>query len=381
MTKVLLVAGEASGDQHAATLIRQTQKTSEHPIDFFGIGGDECQQAGMRIIQDYRALNVMGITAVITKIPSIIYCYRLIKRSLEQQKPNCLVLVDFAGFNLKVAKLAKRFGIPVFYYIPPKVWAWKSKRIKLIQRYVDHVACIFPFERDIYEKHQVSCSIVPNPVVEQLSQLASSTQAEKTKSKSWTIALVPGSRPNEIKYCLPILLNAAKEINMEHTTSIRWIMPLAPTLELQTIKKTLDQYQLSLDLIPSEQRYQAYQDADIALATSGTVTLELSLLNTPMIVIYRMSWFTQWLAERWVKIPFVSLCNILLQKPTVTELIRLKDANSTQLALACNRLLASEPLRKQQQQDFSTLKAILDPDQYPNVGQCLKQFIDRECYL
>ncbi len=374
MTNILLVAGETSGDQHASDLIRHSQSYRPE-LKFIGIAGKKSQSEGMEILADCQDLNMMGLSAVLGKAWSIVKCYRQISQQLQQKQFACVVLVDFAGFNLRIAKLAKRFAIPVFYYIPPKVWAWKANRIKTIQRYVDHVACIFPFEKQLYETYNINHTIVANPLIQQLQahqqQLARSVNKDSTSK--WTIALIPGSRPNEIKHTLPQLLQAAERLDGLY--NIQWLIPLGPDTAKTDIEHLVNQCPCDIKLVDSKQRYVAYQASDIALACSGTVTLELALLNVPMVVFYRMSRLSYYFAKMVIQTPYVSLCNILLKSRVVEELISWRDANAENIARQCQLLIESNTKRHQQQKHFDTIRKLLDPLQYMRVEEAFDQFL------
>lgn len=377
MSTLLLIAGETSGDQHAATLISETKAVHSN-LNFIGIAGQQSEQQGMQLLAHYHKLNVMGVTAVFAKSLQILKCYQLIHQALKDHKPICVVLIDFAGFNLKIAKLAKRYSIPVFYYIPPKIWAWQYKRIKKIKRFVDQVACIFPFEQAIYKKENIPSTVVINPLMQHLQSYEPNPVIKPMKSpkSEWTITIIPGSRPNEIKYILPELLKAAQRLNDLY--NIKWTLPLAPGSNPSSLTKALEAVPFNIELIDSDKRYDAYRSADIALACSGTVTLELSLLNTPMVVVYKVSAPTQWIAEKLIHIRYASLCNILMQKPVVTELVRRQDAHADSIVTACQSLLESHELIKQQQESFAQIRSLLNPKQFPSVAQCLTQFLSMD---
>jgi lipid-A-disaccharide synthase len=242
---------------------------------------------------------------------------------LEQQRPDLLVLVDYPGFNLKLAKQAKKLGIPVLYYISPKVWAWRKGRVKTIRKVVDHMAVLFPFEVPIYEAAQVSVSCVGHPLVDAVVRRLSTEEAKKSLDigeHKRVVGLFPGSRRSEVSVLLPLMIKAAEKLVAKHT-DIEIVLPLAPGLDASVLNPILADTRLPIKVI-SKDFYDLTSACDVIVAASGTVTLEVALLGVPHFIIYRVSPVTYKILKRLVKIPYVGLCNIVTGKNLVTELLQ-----------------------------------------------------------
>lgn len=319
---IFVVAGEASGDAHAARVIEAIQ--AREPTCFIeGVGGVRMQQAGVSLLHDHSELAVMGLVEVIKRYPAIKRIFNNVVQHLERQPPDLLVLVDYPGFNLKLAKKAHKMGIPVMYYISPKVWAWRAGRIKDIKRYVDHMAVLFPFEETLYQQHGVPVTCVGHPLVDAVKSDLNPSQAREKFGlpvNQRVIGLFPGSRRSEVDVLLPIMLAAAKRIQQRHF-DFNLVLPLAPGLDPAVIEKHLQETSLPVYVVKDD-FYDVIKSCDAIVAASGTVTLEIALLGVPHLIVYKVSPLSYRILSRLVKIPYVGLCNIVTGKNIVAELLQ-----------------------------------------------------------
>lgn len=319
---VFIVTGEASGEAHAARVINALNQLSPD-IKLSGIGGDKLRAEGVDIVVDFSELAVMGLVEVLKRYREIKAIFNRVVAFLKQQRPDLLVLVDYPGFNLKLAKEAKKLGIPVLYYISPKVWAWRKGRVKTIKKVVDHMAVLFPFEVPIYQEQQISVNCVGHPLVDAVVRNFSTEEAKRSLNidpKQKVLGLFPGSRRSEVEVLLPLMIKAAERIVAKHA-NIEVVLPLAPGLNTSVIDTILAETQLPIKVV-SEDFYDLTSACDAIVAASGTVTLEIALLGVPHFIIYRVSPLTYKILRRLVKIPYVGLCNIVTGKGLVTELLQ-----------------------------------------------------------
>lgn len=320
--KVVVVAGEASGEAHAGRMLAELKKLAPD-IKVSGIGGETMRQAGAEIKVDFSELAVMGLVEVLKRYRQIKKVFNQLVADLEADRPDLLVLVDYPGFNLKLAKVAKSLHIPVLYYISPKVWAWRAGRVKKIKRYVDHMAVLFPFEVPIYEAADVKVSCVGHPLVDAVKTELNTLQAKQNFAldpEHRVIGLFPGSRRSEVEALLPIMIKAAEKIHDRHF-DISIALPLAPGLDLELIKSLLHKTTVPVKIVEGD-FYDFTKSCDAIVAASGTVTLEIALLGVPHLIVYRVAPMTYRILSKLVKIPYVGLCNIVTGEPLILELIQ-----------------------------------------------------------
>jgi len=319
---IVIVAGEASGDAHAGRMIAAL-KSQRPDVSVSGIGGDVMRQAGAEIFTDFSELAVMGLVEVLKRYRQIKTIFNQLVERLKSEKPDLLVLVDYPGFNLKLAKKAHSLGIPVLYYISPKVWAWRPGRIKTIKRYVDQMAVLFPFEQTLYEKAGVPVTCVGHPLVDAVGSELSTEQA-KTKlglnSEHRVLGLFPGSRRSEVEALLPVMLDAAEQIQHRHV-DLQVVLPIAPGLDENYLAPFLKQTKLDIKLVNAD-FYDVTKACDAVVAASGTVTLEIALLGVPHLLVYRVAPMSYRILKHLVKIPYVGLCNIVSKQNLITELLQ-----------------------------------------------------------
>ncbi len=330
--KIVIIAGEESGDIHAAVLIQQLKARFSN-IEISGIGGKHMQNAGATLIYDLARYGVTGITEVVRFLRILHKAFQAIKAHLKAQKPDLLILVDYPGFNLRLAKYAKRkLGIKIIYYISPQIWAWKGNRIHLIKECVDKMAVIFPFEKTIYEKAGVPVSFVGHPLVEKIPSaidLLASRKKLHLPTQKMVIALLPGSRNNEIEKHMPILQETAVLLDKQ-LPNLHFVLPIAETINVEKIKAYFANQNLSLTYSQGN-AIDCMAAADFVIVASGTASLECALLEKPMCIIYKSSLLTYIAAMRLIKVKFLGLCNLLANKMVVPEFLQY-DCNAIELS-------------------------------------------------
>jgi lipid-A-disaccharide synthase len=350
--KIMLIAGEYSGDLLAEYFIQQWP--SEHQAEFYGIAGDLAKLQGMNLLMSYHTLAVTGFIEVLQQFKSIAYALNLVKKTLVTQRPDLLVLIDYPGFNLKVAKFAKSLNIKILYLNPPQVWAWNAKRIEAIREYVDHTLLLLPFEQDFYQKHKVKATLIPHPLLNRCHPITNTKKKEL--KKIWdlnpeypVVGLLPGSRRHEVQQLLPIQLRIARLTHKEHPNT-QWVLPLANSLSYTEIEHYLLQFpELNIRCI-QEDHLTAMHLCDLAIATSGTVTLEAALLEIPTIIMNRINWLSFLLAKSLVKIKYIGLCNIIANQGILPEYLQhqvIPEKISNQLNQWLTNPSETEALKKQ----------------------------------
>ncbi len=319
---VLIVAGEASADLHGSNLVR-AMKRQNPEISFCGIGGEKMEAAGVDILFPSSQMAVVGLTEVFSRLSYILKAYRQLKALLKQEKPDLIILLDYPDFNIRLAGVAKRFGVPVLYYISPQVWAWRKGRIKKIADRVDRLSIILPFEEAYYNKHGLYPDYVGHPLMDSVPRDLNPTQAVQAlglETNGPILGLLPGSRREEIENILPVMVEAA-EILSSRYEGLNCILPLASTISPSMVEGPIEQSPVEIKLIEGD-IHRALAACDLALVASGTVTLETAILGIPMIVAYRVSPISYWIGRLVVKVPFISLVNLVAGEEVVPELIQ-----------------------------------------------------------
>ena len=335
-TCVAVIAGEASGDQHGAKLIKAMQK--KNPALFFcGIGGPALRQAGVRILVDASELTVVGITEVFSKLPGILKGMGTIKKLLKSLKPELLILIDFPDFNLHIAATAKKIGIPVLYYISPQIWAWRRGRVKRIGRLVDHMAVILPFEQQFYTTNHVPVTFVGHPLLD--TPLPTADQIFTTGVEGQvTIGLVPGSRDNEITRHLPVMLNTA-DILKDRLKQAIFIISHAASVERKQIEMIVAQHPCRMNVeIISDGVEAVFERSDVIVAASGTVTLQAAIHGVPMVIIYKVSPISFMLGRAMIRVPNIGLVNLVAGRQLVPEFVQ-NAANAENISSAVEEML------------------------------------------
>ncbi len=339
MKHLVVIAGEESGDMHAAAFIRDLKQ--RHPdLKVSGIGGQHMENAGAVLVSDLARHAVTGFIEVIGHLGMLRKGFQTIKAHLKNSQPDLLVLVDFPGFNLRLLKYAKKtLKLPILYYVSPQIWAWKPKRIGLIQAYVDHMAVILPFEKKLYENALVPASFVGHPLVEKIPETYD-TQSLKLSMKlplgKRIIALLPGSRGNEIRFLMPVMRDVAIQLNQKYS-DLHFVIPLASSISESTINAYLQSTPIPYTLV-KERAIDTVCCSDVVVVASGTASLECALLTKPMCIIYKVSWFTYYLASRLMRVKFLGLCNLLQNQMIVPEFLQ-DDCNASEITRTVVMLL------------------------------------------
>ncbi|RYZ49053.1 MAG: lipid-A-disaccharide synthase, partial [Sphingobacteriales bacterium] len=342
-----IIAGEASGDLHGSNLIKALH-VHDAAADVRCWGGDKMEAAGATLVKHYRDLAFMGFVEVIRHLGTILNNIKFCKKDILAYKPDILVLIDYPGFNLRIAEWAKKQGIKVCYYISPQIWAWKESRIQQIKRSVDKMLVILPFEKKFYEKHQYEAVYVGHPLTEVVDQELKKTYEPISDRR--IIALLPGSRSQEIKAKLPHMLAMT-----DRFPDFQFVIAQAPGQDPAVYKELIGTKKI---LLVQGQTYNLLQQASAALVTSGTATLETALFGVPQVVCYKGNPLSFWLAKKLVKVKYISLVNLILDKPAVTELIQ-NNLNEKKLYEALNEILFDTEHKEAMQSDYTKLWELL----------------------
>ena len=377
MAKILISAGEASGDIHAAAVTAALKKI-DSAVEVFGMGGDALRAAGGEVLFDIKDHGVMGFVEVIKKLPDLFKLRSDFARVMDERKPDCLVVVDYPGFNMKLAKVAHDKGIPVVSYIAPSAWAWNKGRAKNVAKIVDKVACIFPFEYDVYKEAGAPVEFVGHPLLDIVKPAWERTEAEAWVGKQPghpLVLLMPGSRLMEIEKMLPNLLAGAKLLKKQ-LPEVQFAMPRAGTIPLELLQSKIKASGLDIKITEGH-NYDLFSVADLALATSGTVTLEAALCGLPSIIVYRTSALNAFIARRVINIPNIGLPNIVAGRQILPELLQ-EDFTPANVAKTAVELLAPER-RPQLEADLAFMKARLgEPGAVKRVAQLILRIAEEK---
>ena len=351
--RIMMIAGEASGDLHGAGVVRELKKR-QPACEIFGIGGDKMQLAGMNLIYHIRELSVMGFWEVVQHLPLLRSVEKTLEAILRVRPPDVLVLIDYPGFNLRFARIAKKYGVRVVYYISPQVWAWNPGRVKKMKELIDTMLVVFPFEVDIYKKENIDVRFVGHPLLEVLSvpqgkrEFCTRYGFEEGK---YIVGLFPGSRRQEIERIFPSMLGAARMLHEQCGAQVA--VGVSSVLEYEFMKSFLrDDFPVQLI---QNATYDVMKNADVALVTSGTATLEAGYYQTPMVIVYRTSWLSYIISRSLIRIKNIGLANIVAGKTVVPELVQ-SDVTPRRLAEEALGMLSDESRRKEISQNLSIVK-------------------------
>ncbi|NBO60259.1 MAG: lipid-A-disaccharide synthase [Flavobacteriia bacterium] len=331
--RVFILCGEASGDLHAANLVREWKEMDQDTV-FQAWGGDRLIAENVPVLKHVKELSFMGFIEVLKHLFTILRNFKECKRSLMEFKPDAIILVDFPGFNLRMARWAKEQGITVIYYISPQLWAWKQGRIKQVKRYVDFMYCILPFEKAFYARFNYKVSYFGHPLLDEIHRFKQQGFS-LASSKHPTVALLPGSRLQEVRRKLPIMLAAVK--NLE---GYQVVIACSNQLPLEIF----EEFDVGNAQLVFGKTYEVLQSSQFALVTSGTATLETALFRVPQVVCYKSNTLSYWIARQVVKIRYISLVNLILNEPLVEELIQHR-CNERTIRAELNRLIQDDGYR------------------------------------
>lgn len=357
MNHILIVAGESSGERYGADVVSEFRKLRPSP-EFFGVGGKRMAEAGVDLLFSVDELSAVGIFEVVSRLPHFCRIFRLLEKEVDARSPAAALLIDSPDFNLRLAKRLKASGVPVVYYISPTVWAWRRGRLRAVRRYVDRMLLIFPFEQKIYDEHGVRATFVGHPlrdkVVVNLGRDEFLTKYH-LRADAPLVCLLPGSRPTELKYHLPVLAGAVERLRGQ--MDIQFVLVLAENLTRADLDRLLPASGKEI-LVLTEDAYEAMAYSDLVLSACGTANLEAALLGTPLIAFYRLSPLTYYPFRRLLRISDYSIINILAGKKIVPELIQ-REFNSRRLVDEIRSLLSSEERRSSMRAEFARLRSEL----------------------
>lgn len=353
--KIYLIAGEASGDLHGANLMKALLEENAK-IDFRFWGGDLMQNVAGKPVKHIKELAFMGFVEVLMNLKTILTNIKFCKKDISAYKPDAIVLIDYPGFNLRIAEWAKAQNIKVYYYISPQVWAWKQNRVHKIKRFVDEMFVILPFEKDFYEKFDFDVEYVGHPLLDAIEQYKEKEFSPKEFRAKWklgekpVIALLPGSRKQEVNVKLPIMLNALKGMDQ-----YEFIIAAAPSLDESFYAPLIADKNIR---IIHDATYDILGISEAALVTSGTATLETALLNIPEVVCYKGSPISYVIAKNLIKIKYISLVNLIMDREVVVELIQ-NECNATRIREELNLIIEGGSKRKSVLENYQELREIL----------------------
>lgn len=339
--RIVIVAGEASGDLHGSNLVR-AMKSINPRLSFTGIGGNRLRQAGVELTAHCSEMGVVGLTEVGSKLKHILGVFFRLKEMIRSSRPDLVILIDYPDFNIPLAKAAARAGVPVLYYISPQVWAWRKNRIRTLKKIVSKMAVILPFEPAVYREYGMEVDFVGHPLLDVINDEIAAAPREPA---GFRIGLLPGSREGEIRTILPVMLEAAGILGRKISGPLSFFLPLAETIDQSTVEEYLEKSSLEIEVI-RENAYSQIKAADAVMVASGTATLETALLGTPMVVLYRVSPLTYYAGRYLISVKCISLVNIIAGRIIVPELIQ-DDMNPERIASEVSSII-EDPVRAQQ---------------------------------
>lgn len=351
----MIVAGEASGDMYGATLANEMRALAPQ-TRFFGMGGDCMRKAGVETLVDANVMAVMGIVEVVGHLPVIVKGFNILKRRLLNAPPKIMILIDYPDFNLRLAKVAKKAGVKVLYFISPQVWAWRSGRVTGIGRVVDMMAVLFPFEVPFYQKAGIPVSFVGHPLLDMVRPSMGRDEALTSfglDPKRRCVGLFPGSRKSVIRKLLPVILQSA-ELLHSRMPDLQFVLPLASSLRAEDLAPYLAESKLQVKVI-SERNHDVMIASDAAISVSGTVIMELALVGTPAVLIYKVSPLTYQIGKRVINVPHIGICNIVAEKRLVKELIQ-HEAEPVAIAAEIDAILNDPRHAQQMREGFAAVR-------------------------
>ncbi len=352
--KYYIIAGEASGDLHGANLIASLKKKDPH-AKIRAWGGNLMKKQGAMLVKHYRDLAFMGFVEVLLHLRTILKNLSFCKKDILKFKPDAIILIDYPGFNLKVAKFAHQHNIKVYYYISPQVWAWKKRRVHTIKKVVDKMLVILPFEKDFYDEYRVDAHYVGHPLLDELSRVKYITKDNFIRQnnldpKKEIIALLPGSRKQEVTRMLGVMLKVVDKF-----PDYQFVIGCAPSLPESFYNSLIGNENVSLVF---NKTYQLLQVASAALVTSGTATLETALFYVPEVVCYKGNHISYLIAKNLIKVKYISLVNLIMNKPVLKELIQ-NDLTPENISEELKQLLTNHKRQRQLLDDYEELRCVL----------------------
>ncbi|MCC6384626.1 MAG: lipid-A-disaccharide synthase [Bacteroidia bacterium] len=341
--KFYLIAGEASGDLHGSNLVAALKKLDAF-TSFRGFGGDLMEQQGVKIVKHYRELAFMGFSDVLLHLNSIRRNFKLCREDIRKWKPDAVILIDYPGFNLRMAKFIHSQKIKVIYYISPQLWAWHESRVSIIKRYIDKMIVILPFEKEFFNRHNIDAAFAGHPLLDAIEQRKHSQSDLRFDNN--VVALLPGSRKQEIKRMLPVMIKMIP-LFPQH----QFVIAGAPSIP----ESYYHRFGISQALLVFNKTYELIKNAKAAIVTSGTATLETALHSVPLMVCYKGNYWSYLIARQLIKVSYISLVNLIMNKRVVNELIQ-SEMNEQVMQQELGRLLNDLSYRDQMLNEFEQLK-------------------------
>jgi lipid-A-disaccharide synthase len=371
----MIVTGEASGDLHGAHVVREIKKILPN-VNCYGVGGTKMQQQGVEIHTNVSELSVVGLVEVLKHYPRLRGILNKTKNTLRSKKPDLLILIDSPDFNLPLAKTAKQCDVKVLYYISPQIWAWRKGRIKQIQKHVDIMAVVFPFEEQFYLDAGVPVEYVGHPLTKEAKATADKTKifnSAKLDSSKKLIGLFPGSRVSEIENNYPVILSAANDL-LNQRKDVQFITPVATTLPNDLIQKHIADAGIEV-ITTAEDIYNVINACDAIAAASGTVTLQITLMQVPMLIVYKISPITYQIFKRIVKFTYAGIANVIAKKEITREFIQ-DEATTKNISAELNKLLSDKIYISKMKKNMQKIKNELgEKDGSANTARLAVQLI------
>jgi lipid-A-disaccharide synthase len=368
--RILISAGEASGEMYGAQLIEALRR-DRPSLEFFGVGGPGMRAAGCEIVVDARDLSVVGITEILGHLPKIYGLFRKLIDEADRRRPDLAIVIDSPAFNWRVARAMKKRGVPVVYYVAPQFWAWRQGRVKLLRKYVSKALVIFPFEEEFYRARGVEAEFVGHPLAELPSPTISrenyAVQQHLDAGKPW-IALMPGSRRKEVAMNLPAILESVSLLGRE----FEFLLPLAPTLDRSFLDEKIAGHPITLvpDALP------ALHHARAGIVASGTATVEAAMMSTPFVMVYRVSPLTYALGKPRIKVPYFAMVNLIAGEKIVPELVQ-NDFTAQKVVASLREILLDGPARTRMLEGLTRVKQRLhSPDTRPAADRAAKSVLE-----
>ena len=355
MCKIMISVGEASGDLHGAS-VAHALKAIQPDCQIFGMGGQAMKAAGVDIVYDIADLGVIGFVEIVKNLPKLFRLRDTLGELMERERPDVLVIIDYHGFNIRLAKIAKQKGIPVISYICPKVWAWGRGRAKEVAETVEKVAAIFPFEVDVYREAGANVTFVGHPLLDIVKHTMDKEKAYEyfgARPEQPVVLLLPGSRQQEIVNLLPVMLEAAEKIGKQ-IPNCQFFLPIASTISREMLQNIINQYHVPV-ILTEKYTYDLMGISNVASAASGTVTLEAAILKLPTVVIYKVAALTYLLGKLLLKIPYISLPNIVAGRKIVPELLQY-EVTGDNIAKETIPILLDDNVRHAMHEDLTQMR-------------------------
>ncbi|MFC1576370.1 lipid-A-disaccharide synthase [Candidatus Omnitrophota bacterium] len=368
---ILIVTGETSGDMHASELVKHL-KGLNSGLRFYGVGGKGMEAEGVELVERMEKISIIGLSEVFAKLPRIHAAYKKIMAKVSEDHPTLVILIDYPGFNLRIAKMLKAKGIPVIYYITPQVWAWGKSRISLIKKYVDKALVIFKFEEELFKSYGIDATFVGHPLLDNEKKSSAGKSSFGLEEGKFTIALLPGSRTSEVRRKLPLMMKAAAII--AHKKDAQFTLLKSSSVEDTVYEDILKDSPIPITSIKDD-TYGCLSASDFVLTSSGTATLESAIMEKPLIITYKTSLLTAILFKIVARTPYIGLVNVIAKREVAPEILQY-DATAEKLASSILSIISSKEKMEKQVRDLKEVKrAIGGPGASKKAAEIINNFI------